>query len=118
MADVLIVEDIGIQRSLIRGFLIGTHTVAGTAETADEAVALARETDADAVVMDLTLTEGNGLDATERIKSIRPGATVVVSTVSMGQETRREAFDAGADAYLDKPYGQDDLLCAIETGLD
>jgi len=118
MADVLIVEDIGLQRSLIRGFLSATHTVVGTAETAEEAVELAREAHPDAVVMDLHLAEGNGLDATGRIKALDSEATIVVSTVTVSQETREEAFEAGADAYLDKPYSQDDLLDAIESGLD
>lgn len=118
MTDVLIVEDIGLQQSLLRGFLSGVHTIVGTAETAAEAVALARETDPDAVVMDLNLAEGNGLDATRRIKALDSEIRVVVSTVTVNQETKQAAFEAGADAYLSKPYSQDDLLDAIERGLD
>lgn len=118
MTDVLIVEDIGLQQSLLRGFLSGVHTIVGTAETAVEAVALARETDPDAVVMDLNLAEGNGLDATRRIKALDSEIRVVVSTVTVNQETKQAAFEAGADAYLSKPYSQDDLLDAIERGLD
>lgn len=118
MADILIVEDIGLQRSLLRGFLSGVHYVIGTAETAEEAVECARETDPDAVVMDLNLAEGSGLDATERIKALDSEITIVVSTVTVNQETREKAFEAGADAYLDKPYSRDDLLDAIESGLD
>jgi two-component system chemotaxis response regulator CheY len=118
MTDVLIVEDIGLQQSLLRGFLSGVHTIVGTAETAVEAVALARETDPDAVVMDLNLAEGNGLDATRRIKALDAEIRVVVSTVTVSQETKQAAFEAGADAYLSKPYSQDDLLDAIERGLD
>jgi len=116
--DVLVVEDLGLQRSLIQGFLSGVRTVVGTAETADQAVELARETDPTAVVMDLTLAEGDGLDATERIKAIWPDATVVVSTVTVNQGAKQAAFEAGADAYLNKPYGREELLGAIEAGLD
>ena len=118
MTDVLIVEDIGLQQALLRGFLSGVHTIVGTAETAVEAVALARETDPDAVVMDLNLAEGNGLDATRRIKALDAEIRVVVSTVTVSQETKQAAFEAGADAYLSKPYSRDDLLDAIERGLD
>lgn len=118
MTDVLIVEDIGLQRSLIQRFLSGTHDIVGTAETADAAVELARKTDPDAVVMDLNLAEGDGLDATRRIKALEFGTTVVVSTVTVSQETKQVAFEAGADAYLSKPYSRDDLLDAIDRGLD
>ena len=115
MTDVLIVEDIAIQRSLLEGFLSGVHDIVGTAETAAEAVALARETDPGAVVMDLNLAEGNGLDATRRIKALDSEIQIVVSTVTVSQETEQAAFEAGADAYLSKPYSQDDLLDAIES---
>jgi two-component system chemotaxis response regulator CheY len=118
MADVLIVEDTGLQAALIKGFLSDTHTVVGTAETADQAVDLTRETDPDVVVMDLRLEEGTGVEATERIGSIRPGTAVVVSTVSVSQEIKLQVFEAGADKYLTKPYSKDELLTAIEECLE
>lgn len=117
MASVLIVEDVGLQAALIKGFLSGTHSVVGTADTAAQAVELAAETDPDAVVMDLRLTEGSGIEATREIKSTRPSTAVVISTVAVDPDTRRRAFDAGADGYLTKPYARADLLAAIEESL-
>lgn len=117
MAEVLIVEDTGLQTALIKGFLSGAHTVIGTASTAERAIELTRETDPDAVVMDLRLEEGNGIEATETIKSIRPETAVVVSTVTVDQKTRQEVFEAGAEKYLSKPYTREELLEAIEESL-
>ena len=117
MADVLIVEDTGLQAALIKGFLSGTHSVVGTAGTAARAVELTVETAPDAVVMDLRLAEGNGIESTREIKSTRPEPAVIVSTVTVDQETRRAVFEAGASRYLTKPYPKEDLLTAIEESL-
>lgn len=117
MAEVLIVEDTGLQTALIRGFLSGAHTVVGTAGTAERAIELTRETDPDVVVMDLRLEEGTGIEATEEIKSSRPETTIIVSTVSVDQEIRQRVFEAGAEGYLNKPYTKAELLDAIEENL-
>ena len=117
MADVLIVEDTGLQAALIKGFLSGAHSVVGTADTAARAVELADETAPDAVVMDLRLAAGDGIEATREITADRPATAVVISTVSADPDTRQRAFDAGADEYLVKPYTRADLLTAIEESL-
>lgn len=67
--------------------------------------------------MDLRLKEGNGIEATAEIKAARPATTVVVSTVTVDQRTRRRVFETGADKYLSKPYTREDLLTAVEEGL-
>jgi CheY-like chemotaxis protein len=118
MANVLIVEDTGLQAMLIERFLSGAHTVVGRAETAGAAVELTQETQPDAVVMDLRLAEGNGIEATRKIKSTRPETVVIVSTIAIDQETRQQAFAAGADEFLNKPYSESDLLAAIEGSLE
>jgi two-component system chemotaxis response regulator CheY len=117
MADVLIVEDLGLQRAVLRGFLSTTHTVVGEATTEREAVRLARHHAPDVVVMDLNLERGNGVEATAVIKTLDPSIAIVVSTVTVTESVREQAMEAGADAYLSKPYGKADLLEAIESTL-
>ncbi len=114
MAEVLIVEDTEIQASLVGGFLSGQHTVVGWAQTADEAVSLAEETDPDAVVMDLNLEEGNGIEATRRIKAFGEGISVIISTVNVSDEVKQRALEAGGDEYLTKPYDSDELLEVLD----
>lgn len=113
MVAVMIVEDADVQAALLRGFLRESHTVVGTVGEADEAVQLAQETTPDVVVMDLNLREGNGIEATASIKSLDPAIPVIISTVHVSDEVREQALEAGADAYLFKPYSQEDLLTAI-----
>lgn len=114
MATVLIVEDTDLQAALLRGFLRETHSIVGRARTADEAVSLARSGEPDVVIMDLHLEEGNGIDATAAISELDADPQIIVSTVVVDEETEERAMAAGADAYLTKPYGREELLAAIE----
>lgn len=115
MVDVLVAEDISVQANLIRRYLSGVHEVVGVVATAEEAVEAVSETEPDVVVMDLNLREGNGIEATEAIKALDRDVGVVVSTVSASEDVRERALNAGADAYLVKPYEQNDLLEAVEA---
>jgi two-component system chemotaxis response regulator CheY len=114
MATVLIVEDTELQAALVRGFVSIDHTVAGWARTAKEAVSVAQQRNPDAVVMDLNLEDGNGIEATKMIKAYDEDILVIISTVNVKKEVKKRALDAGADAYLTKPYGRDDLLNVLD----
>jgi two-component system chemotaxis response regulator CheY len=114
MADVLIVEDIALQASLLRRYLSGVHTVVGVAETATEAVELAAEADPHVIVMDLNLKSGDSASATAEITDSDPSTAVVISTVAVGDETIERAMEVGAEEFLIKPYDRQELLEAIE----
>lgn len=114
MAEILIIEDTEIQAGLVGKFVSEEHSVVGWAQTAQEAEDLVRETKPDAVVMDLDLEEGNGIEATARIKTYDEQIPVVVSTVHVSDEVKQRALAVGADAYLTKPYGQDELLAELD----
>lgn len=118
MADVLIAEDVGLQATLIERYLRGVHDVVDVVATADDAVAAVREREPDVVVMDLNLREGTGIEATESITALDRGVGVVVSTVYADEAMRERALDAGADAYLVKPYDRDALLAVVESALE
>jgi two-component system chemotaxis response regulator CheY len=115
MAAVIIVEDIEAQAALLRRYVRARHSVVGTVDGADRAVQLAREEAPDVVIMDLNLNEGNGLAATASIKSLDETISVIISTIHVDDEVRDQAAEAGADAYLFKPYTQEDLLDTIAT---
>ena len=106
MATVAIVEDTTLQSTLVHKFIEGQHTVVGTAREGNAAVELVQETNPDAVIMDLNLASGNGIDATEAIKAFDPSIGVVVSTVHVSNDVFAEAIEAGADEYLSKPYSK------------
>jgi DNA-binding NarL/FixJ family response regulator len=112
---VLIVDDQTIVReglvSLI-GLLPGI-TVVGAATDGDDAVHQALELDPDVVLMDLNMPRRNGVEATQRLRCLRPEVAVVVLTTYSDDAWVFAALQAGARGFLTKDAGPDEILRAI-----
>ncbi len=92
------------------------YDVVGQAGDGEEAVRLATELTPDLVVMDIKMPVLDGITAAERIASARI-APVVLLTAFSQRELVERARDAGAMAYVVKPFGSADLLPALEIAL-
>jgi response regulator NasT len=90
--------------------------VVGEAANGEEAVALARDLAPDLVVMDVKMPVMDGLTAAEEIGKDRL-APVVMLTAFSQKELVERARDAGAMAYVVKPFTAAELLPAIELAL-
>ena len=116
MTSVLVVDDEPqIARALrvalsSRGYSVST---AGNGETALE---LAATSPPDVVLLDLGLPGIDGLEVVRRLRSWSEVPVIVVS-VREGQSDKVAALDAGADDYLTKPFGMDELLARIRSAL-
>jgi DNA-binding NarL/FixJ family response regulator len=112
---VLIADDQKIVReglvSLI-GLLPGI-TVVGAATDGDDAVRQAVELEPDVVLMDLNMPRCNGVEATERLRRLRPDVLVVVLTTYSDDAWVFSALQAGARGFLTKDAGADEILRAI-----
>ena len=87
--------------------------LAGEATDGEMAVSLVRQERPDVVVMDVMMPRLGGLEAISRIKREWPDTKVLVLTHLTGDATRREAFEKGADAFLDKHDIASGLVPAI-----
>ena len=110
---VLVAED----ESLIRMDIVETLKEFGfdvIAEAADgaEAVALATEKKPDLIVMDIKMPNMDGISAAEQIQPLR--IPIVLLTAFSQRELVERASEAGAMAYVVKPFTPNDLLPAIE----
>jgi two-component system, response regulator PdtaR len=93
----------------------GYHVV-GEAGDGEQAVQLAQQHRPDLVVMDVKMPVLDGISAAERIVSARV-APVVLLTAFSQRELVERASDAGAMAYVVKPFTQTDLLPALEIAI-
>jgi len=89
--------------------------VCGEAGTGRQAVELAAELKPDVVVLDLTMPELNGLEATRQIRKAAPRAEVLILTVHESENLVREVLTAGARGYVLKNDAGRVLLQAVET---
>jgi two-component system KDP operon response regulator KdpE len=86
------------------------------AATAAQALVQAETRQPDLVLLDLGLPDLDGLEVTRRIRGWSAVPIVVVS--ARGQERDKvQALDAGADDYLTKPFGTDELLARMRVAL-
>jgi two-component system, response regulator PdtaR len=92
------------------------YTVVGEASTGEEAVQLAEQLRPDVVVMDVKMPVLDGISAAERIAAGRI-APVVLLTAFSQRELVERARDAGAMAYVVKPFTAADVLPAVEIAL-
>jgi len=87
--------------------------LAGEATDGEMAVLLVRQERPDVVVTDVKMPRLDGLEATRRIKREWPDTKVLVLTHLTDDDTRREAFEKGADAFLNKRDMASALVPAI-----
>jgi two-component system, response regulator PdtaR len=114
---VLIAEDEALIRLDLREMLIEEgYDVCGEAGDGEEAVKLAEELRPDLVIMDIKMPIMDGLAAAERIAGARIAAVVILTAFSQRDLVER-ARQAGAMAYLVKPFQKSDLVPAIEIAL-
>jgi len=111
---ILVVDD---EPQILRALtttLRGAGYAIETAATAAEALVAAAARPPDAIVLDLLLPDGSG---TEVCRSLREWTQVPVLVLSaVGQEDEKVmALDAGADDYMTKPFGMEELLARLRA---
>jgi two-component system response regulator NreC len=114
---ILLVDDHAMFRSGMRALLESERgfEVVGEAATGNDGVDRVRELKPDVVVMDLSMPDSNGLDATRRIAALGLKARVLVLTVHAEEEYLVPVVEAGASGYLTKTSADQDLVDAIRV---
>jgi two-component system KDP operon response regulator KdpE len=111
---VLIVEDEPPVRRFLRASL-GSHGYRLLeADTAKSALSLATSNRPDLIVLDLGLPDGDGIDLTREIRAWSSAPIIVVSARGREQD-KVDALDAGADDYVTKPFGVNELLARLRV---
>lgn len=114
---VLLADDHAVLRGGLRALLNNEPDmeVVGEASNGREAVARAEELHPDVIVMDITMPEMNGLDATRQIAEKGLGCRVLVLTVHSEQQYLLPVLQAGGSGYVLKQAADTELIAAIRT---
>jgi two-component system, OmpR family, KDP operon response regulator KdpE len=113
---ILVVDDEPQILRALRTSLRGAGYDVDTADTAEAALTALALNPPDAVILDLVLPDGSG---TEVCRELRAWSTVPVIVLSVvGEEVEKiAALDAGADDYVTKPFGIDELLARLRAAM-
>jgi len=113
---ILVVDDEPQILRALRTNLRGAGYDVVTAATAEEALAEAAMRPPDAVILDLLLPDGSGTDVCRELRRWSTVPVIVLSAVGDEKE-KVAALDAGADDYVTKPFGIDELLARLRAAL-
>jgi two-component system response regulator DevR len=114
--NILLADDHEVVRLGVRA-LIDRHPemkVIGEASTVQEAISQTEVLAPDVVVLDIRMPGGDGLHACHEIKKRRPSTKIIVLTSFPDDEILLDAIACGADGYVLKQIGSDDLIRALE----
>lgn len=115
--SLLLVDDHAVVRSGLRMLLQAEPdlVIVGEAETGAQGVVKAEELRPDVVLMDISMPDMNGIEATRAIKRVCPNGAVLALTMHEDKAYFFEMLNAGASGYVPKRAAPDELVTAIRT---
>ncbi len=116
MGNILIVEDDPNIRKLVRVNLVKRGYTVKEAADSNQALALFQEEPVDLVLLDLVLPGLSGVDICAWIRA-RSEVPIIILSARSEEDLKVAALDAGADDYVTKPFGQEELLARVRAFL-
>jgi len=115
--NLLLVDDHQVVRTGLRMLLEGQPdmNIVGEADCGLQALEKANELTPDVIVMDITLPDITGIEATRQIKETHPDIAVVALTIHEDEQYFFEMLQAGASGYVPKRAAPEDLITSIRA---
>jgi two-component system, chemotaxis family, chemotaxis protein CheY len=119
MPTILIVDDSPTIRRMVRASLVNLHATFAEAGSGLEGIESLAVNQVDAIVLDLNMPDMHGLDVLRFIRSHRQygDVPVVVLTTRGDADGRAAALEAGATAYMTKPFSPPALASVVKDSL-
>ena len=114
---ILIADDHDLMRRGIKTLLL-THAgweICGEANTGREAVTKAEELKPDIAILDIGMSDLDGIEAARRIRKASPGTEILILSVHYSDQLIREIVEVGVRGYIVKADSDRDLIIAVET---
>ncbi len=115
-ANILVVDDEPQIRRVMRTTLSSQGYVITEAKTGEEALELMRKERPDLILLDVNMPGMGGLEACREIRRASD-APIIMLTIRNAERDKVAALDAGADDYVVKPFGIEELLARIRAAL-
>lgn len=116
MGNILIVEDDPSIRKLVRVNLAKRGYTVSEATDSHQAMALFQKVPVDLILLDLILPGLSGVDICAWIRA-RSDVPIIILSARLEEDLKVAALDAGADDYVTKPFGQEELLARVRAFL-
>jgi two-component system KDP operon response regulator KdpE len=113
---ILVVDDEPQITRVLRTSLTGSGYEVRTAEDGHAGLRVAREWQPDLVITDISMPNMNGVELSRQLRA-ESTLPIIVLSVKGEEQTKVEALDAGADDYVTKPVGMDELLARVRRNL-
>lgn len=114
--NILVVDDEPQIRRVLRTTLSFRGYVISEAETGEQALELARKLKPDLILLDVNLPGMSGIETCREIRRWSD-APIIMLTVRSAERDKVVALDAGADDYVTKPFGIEELLARVRASL-
>ncbi len=114
MTKILVVDDAAFMRMKATRLLAENGYEVVEASTGAEAVDCFKREKPDAVLLDITMPDMDGITALKEIRAVNPNARVAMVTAMGQQSIVMEALKAGASDFIVKPFAPDRVLTAVE----
>jgi len=113
---ILLVDDAMFMRAVLKNILVGGgYDIVGEACNGLTGVQQYKELAPDLAILDITMEELDGLDATKLIKEYDPNAKILVCSAMIGQRLiQEEALEAGALDVIAKPFKKEQVLEIVD----
>src|SRR5580658_1561494 len=114
---VLIVDDERSIRLSLRTVLTNIGFEIVEAARGEEALALVRTAQFDAVLLDINMPGMDGVEVCKSIRKVSPRLPIIMLTVQGGEDRKVDALDSGADDYITKPFQQRELTTRLRAAV-
>jgi two-component system KDP operon response regulator KdpE len=116
-ATILVVDDEPQLRRAMRATLTDLGYSVIEAKTGEQALEILRRDPTDLVLLDLNMPGIGGLETCRAIRQSFDNIPIIILSVRNTEREKVEALDAGADDFVTKPYGIQELLARIRAGI-
>jgi two-component system chemotaxis response regulator CheY len=115
----MIAEDSSAIRTVLRDSLqTGNHELVAEAADGVETIEKFNATNPDVLLLDVAMPKKDGISTLKEIMSTNPDAKIIMITADENLSTIHQSSEAGAQAYLVKPFSSEQVLTAIMMSLN